>query len=63
MEMGNGCLGGNYGTKMAREYNLGQLFSSFVQAYSLYFGLFLWSLPSHFDKWSVVGEIHFDTVG
>lgn len=39
---------------LTREYSLGRLFSSFVQAYFLYFGIFLWSLMSQFLDWSIV---------
>jgi len=40
---------------LTREYSLGRLFSSFVQAYSLCFEIFLGSLTSQFlENWVIV---------
>ena len=55
MEVGSRCLSGNWGMNLTREYSLGRVVSLFARAYSLCFGIFLWSLVSQFlGNWVVV---------
>jgi len=55
MEVGSKCLVGNWEMNLTREYSLDQVVASFEQAYTLCFGLFLWSLMSQFlVNWVVV---------